>query len=262
MVQVNDLIPAASGSASLGIDSAGSSIAGQTAFDIATLNPFLHIHSVSGIYHDALHGASGVIRFNKNLDCFEVSNNGGVSFDCLVTTSTAGGVATLGATNGTALTGAVTLDAPVSGLLIIDDTGGASPITFSLDVPGLSGLFDFPTQGFNGSIVNDITDDNGTTVNGSLTFTGASGVVVDALPDGTVTFSLGNQVPRCYTETFAGALTTWTVTHNLNTSEVIVMTYDTANMWFLADKMETTDVNTVTIAHNVAQAGRVIVIGC
>jgi hypothetical protein len=68
-------------------------------------------------------------------------------------------------------------------------------------------------------------------------------------------------IPTCYNETF-GSLTTWTVTHNLNTTNVIVQVYDSNAAQLFPDSITATDANTVTVTFNIAQAGDVVVMAC
>ena len=126
-------------------------------------------------------------------------------------------VGVLGDTN---LTGAVDFASPASGFIVIEDSSDASPLLWSVDVHGLSGLWAFPTGGF-------------------------------------------ATIPTCYSETFVSA-NTWTVTHNLNTENVLVQVYNDATppRQIEADRVALTNVNTVTVAFNVAQAGHVVVIAC
>lgn len=256
-----DLVPVASGFANLGVEVSSNA---QNAFDGSQgeIRPFNHIHQVSGVFHDPLHGQSGVLRFNQNAGAFQVSVDGGLTFQSL----SANGVSSVGVLGDANLIGDIDLaSAAASGFLAIFDTGDASPIQFAVDQLGLSGLWDFPTQGFNGSVVNELTDFNGTTVQGSVSIVGASGIIVDIVGQ-TMTIASNTDVgsvARCYTEAF-GALTTWTVTHSLNTTNVSVQVFDaqgTPNMLF-PDSIIVTDANTVTVTFNVAQAGQVIVLGC
>jgi len=255
-----DLVPVASGFANLGVEVSSN---GQDAFDITELRPFNHVHMVSGVFHDPLHGQSGVLRFNQNVAAFEVSVDGGLTFTAL---SAGAGVDSVGVLGDTNLTGNIDLaSAAASGFLAIFDTADASPIQFAVDQLGLSGLWGFPSQGFNGSVVNELTDFNGTTTQGSISVVGASGIVVDIVGQ-TMTIASNTDVgsvARCYTETFS-ALTTWTVSHGLATTNVSVQVFDaqgTPNMLF-PDSIIVTDANTVTVTFNVAQAGQVIVLGC
>jgi hypothetical protein len=254
-----DLVPTTSGFANLGVNVDSNA---QNAFDITSIRPFNHIHMVSGVFHDPVHGQSGVFRFNQQAGAFQISVDGGLTFQNL----SANGVSSVGVLGDTDLIGDIDLaSAGGSGFLAIFDTANASPIQFAVDQLGLSGLWDFPTQGFNGSVVNELTDFNGTTAQGSISVVGASGIVVDIVGQ-TMTIAantdVGN-VARCYSET-VGSSNRWTVTHNLNTTNVTVSVYDNASpaMAVFPDFIEVTDANTVTVGFNVAQAGDVIVLGC
>lgn len=254
MVKVGDLIPQASGSSHLGIDGMGQPIAAS--FDITSLAPFGHIHQLSGIFHDPIQGQSGVLRFSLEQAAFQVSVDGGATFQNL----SAGGVDSVGVIGDTNLTGNVDLASPSSGFIAIFDTADASPINFAVDQLSLSGLWDFPSQGFNGSIVNSLTDFNGTTAQGAITLQGASGILVDIVGQ-TVTIGAAAEFVRCRSETF-GAATEWTMTHNLGSSDVVVMAYDGSNFLIIPDKVEITDTNTVTVSFNVATAGKLVVFAC
>lgn len=253
-----DLLASESGCSSIGVD--------QTVnggFDIASLSPFLQIHQVSGVFHDPLYGQSGVLRFSQTAGAFEVSVDGGATFNTL---SAGAGVDSVGVLGGTNLTGNIDLaSAANSGFLAIFDTANASPIQFAVDQLGLSGLWDFPAQGFNGSIVNELVDFNGTSVQGSVTIEGASGIIVDIVGD-TITIATDkdiSNVPECYTESFVSQ-ETWTVTHNLGTTDVIASVYDGSSpaLEIIPDEIELTDANTVTVSFNKAQTGKIVVIGC
>jgi len=75
--QVGDLWPAASGSSSLGVDQTNCCPIGTE------IRPFNHVHMNSGVWHDPSYGQSGVLRFSQRLDAFEVSIDGGLTFDLL-----------------------------------------------------------------------------------------------------------------------------------------------------------------------------------
>lgn len=257
-----DLVPTTSGFANLGVDVGPNA---QNAFDATDLaiRPFNHIHQVSGIFHDPLHGQSGVLRYNQNLACFEISVDGGRVFACLA--SAGNTVTSVGVGGGNDLTGDVDFVFPVSGFILIEETGGASPLSWSLDHIGLSGFWDFPAQGFNGRVVNALTDFNGTEVQGVVNVVGASGIIVDIIGQ-TMTIASDVEVSslaRCYSETFT-ALTSWVVNHALDTEDVSVMILDdsTPRVKILPDEIEITDADNVTVRFNVAQAGRIVVLGC
>jgi hypothetical protein len=68
-------------------------------------------------------------------------------------------------------------------------------------------------------------------------------------------------VPTCYNESFTDE-TTVTVTHNLNTLNVIVQVYSNNNEQIIPDDITTTSVNIVTVTFNSSQTGRIIIMGC
>jgi hypothetical protein len=252
-----DLVPSVSGRSHLGVD-ATTNFGG---FNFNSIRPFGHVHMESGVFHHA-HATgweSGVIRFNAGVPAFQVSLDGGITFNNLVTGATT--VTSVGVLGGADLTGNIDLTS-TSGFVVITDNGGASPISFNVDINALSGLWRFPTQGFNGRVVNALTDFNGTEAQGVINVVGASGVVVDIIGQ-VMTITAGNSIPRCFSATFV-ANTTWTVTHNLNTTDVDVMVFDDSSprMAIIPDSIAATDVNTVTVTFNVAQAGRVVIFGC
>lgn len=252
-----DLVPSVSGFSNLGINVSSN---GRNAFDITTLRPFGSVHLVSGVFHDPLHGQSGVLRYNRQLPGFEISVDGGLTFNQVATG--AGAVSSIGVIGDTNLTGNVDLAVPTSGFMTIQDTADASPLLFSVNTLGLSGLWAFPTQGFNGRVVNALTDFNGTEAQGVINVVGASGIVVDIIGQ-TMTVTAGNSIPRCFANTFVAA-TSWTVTHNLGTTDVDVMVLDdsTPRVAIIPDSIEITSTNAVTITFNVAQGGRAIIFGC
>src|SRR6188474_1120360 len=102
-----DLIPISSGLANLGIDVG---INGQESFDITTLAPFNHIHMISGVFHDPLLGQSGVVRYSRAAASFQVSVDGGLTFNDLVTGATV--VSSIGVIGDANLTGHVDLATP------------------------------------------------------------------------------------------------------------------------------------------------------
>lgn len=248
-----DLLPVSSGFANLGV---GVNPNAQDAFDAANIRPFNHVHLVSGVFHDPLHGQSGVLRFNQQQGAFQVSINGGLTFVNL----SAGGVDSVGVIGGANLTGHVDFASVASGFIAITDNGGASPVFWAVDHLGLSGLWQFPPQGFNGRVVNLLTDFNGTSVQGVVNVVGQSGIVVDIIGQ-TMTITPGDVLVRHFAQDYSG--TSITVTHNLNTTDVIVSIYDSSAqpLEIIPDKVEVTDANTVTLSFNVPQSGRVVIIG-
>lgn len=256
MVRLNgDIIPSSSGQAHLGINGSVGD-----AFDITTLTPFGHIHMNSGVWHDPMTGQSGVLRYSQAAGAFQVSIDGGRTFSAISTGGAS--VTSVGIIGGADLTGNVDVATKASGFLAITDTGGASPLLFAVDNLGLSGLWRFPTQGFNGSVVNELTDFNGTKVQGSVSVVGASGIIADIIGQ-VLTITPGNTIPRCFAQTFASSQN-WSIVHNLNTTDVVVGIYDdnTPRQLFIPDFLIATDVNTVTARFNDLVAGRAVVIAC
>ncbi len=256
MPRINgDLRPISSGIGHLGINAAG-----ETAFDMSTLTPFGHIHQLSGVFHDPLLGESGVLRYSRAAAAFQISVDGGLTFSNLSTAAPS--VTSIGVIGDVNLTGHVDLATVASGFMTIEDTGDASPLIFSVNTLGLSGLFGFPTQGFNGRVVNALTDANGTEVQGVVQIVGASGIVVDAIGQ-VFTITPGNGMPKCYTNTYSSA-TSWVIAHNLGSLFPIVYVFDNGSpkIKIEPDDMEVTDSNTVTIRWNQAQAGSASVIVC
>lgn len=254
-----DLVPVSSGFANLGVE-VGTN--GENSFDIASIAPFNHIHQNSGVYHDPLYGQSGVLRYSYQADAFQVSTDGGLTF---LNLSAGAGVDSVGVLGDTNLTGNIDLATPTSGFMTITDSTDASPLLFAVDQLGLSGLWDFPTQGFNGRVVNSLTDDNGTESQGTINVTGASGIIVDIVGQ-TMTIATNTDtstVARCYSQTFAPSFS-WTITHNLDTEDVQVFLLDDSapREYILADSIEITDSNTVTVGWNTSQGGRAIIQGC
>lgn len=257
-MQVYDLIPGASGFANLGVDVDSNA---QNAFDITTMIPFNHVHMISGVWHDPIMGQSGVVRYNRQQAAFQVSVDGGLTFSNIATGATV--VTSVGVLGGADLTGNVDLATNASGFLAITDTGGASPLIFSVNTLGLSGLWAFPAQGFNGSVVNSLTDFNGTTAQGVINVVGASGIVADIIGQTlTITPGPSGGFTTMHVQAFSSA-TIWTVQHNLNTTNVILNVYNNANpcSLIIPDQVVITNANAFAVKFNVAQAGKVIVIG-
>jgi len=248
-----DIIPYVSGQSSLGINSGPGS-----AFDISSLRPFNNVHLVSGIWHDPMLGQSGVIRFSQAAGAFQASTDGGLTFQN-ISVGTAGGVTSLGVIGDANLTGNIDLASPSSGFIVIEDTANASPLLFSVNSLGLSGLWDFPAQGFNGKVVNSLTDANGTTSQGALSVVGASGIYVDIIGQ-TMTITPGNILPRIIGQDFT-TVRSVTVNHNLNTSDVVVQVKDSNGYVIIPDDIQSTNVNTVVVTFNNLRTGRVTIIG-
>lgn len=251
-----DLVPSVSGFANLGINVSSN---GRNAFDITTLRPFGSIHVVSGIFHDPVQGQSGVMRYSRAAAAFQVSVDGGLTFNDL---SAGGGVSSVGVIGDTNLTGNVDFATRPSGFMVIEDTADASPLLWAVNTLGLSGLWAFPTQGFNGRVVNALTDFNGTEAQGVISVVGASGIVVDIVGQ-VMTITPGSATPRCFAASFVSA-TSWTVSHNLGTIDVQIEVFDdqSPRQVILPDSIFTTDTNTVTVNFNSAQAGRCVIVAC
>lgn len=250
-----DLFPISSGISHLGVDASSA-----TGFDSSRILPFGHVVQLSGVFVDPILGQSGIIRYSREQAAFQISVDGGISFNNLITGASV--VSSVGVIGDANLTGNVDFASPASGFISIFDTGNASPIQWAVDHLGLSGLWGFPAQGFNGSVVNALSDFNGTSAQGAISVVGASGIVVDIIGN-TMTITPGNALTKCYSNSFVSS-NTWTITHNLNSSDVIVSIYDdsTPRQLIIPDKIELTDVNTVNVAFNTPQAGRAIVVSC
>lgn len=256
-----DLVPSSSGIANLGVDGSIGD-----AFDITSIAPFGHVHLNSGVFHHPHNGQSGVLRYAPDAvagACFEVSVDGGNTFNCVRTTSSAG-VDSVGVLGDTNLTGDVDFASPGSGFIAIEDSANSSPLLWSVDQLGLSGLWGFPTQGFNGRVVNALTDSNGTEAQGVINVIGVSGLLVDIVGQTmTIGTTFDNGFATCYEESFSPA-TTWVATHNFGTEAVIVNTQNNSSpkLMILPDRIQITDTNTVTVTWNTAQAGRIIIMAC
>ena len=212
-MRFNDILPIGSGSASIGVNQTG-----QDTFDITSISPFNRFHVVSGIFHDELQGQSGVLRYSRQKAGFEISVDGGKTFATLA--STASVVTSIGVLGDADLTGAVDVASPASGFIVIQDSADASPLLWSVNTLGLSGLWSLPANGFPSTIV------------------------------------------RSFAATFSAA-TTWTISHNISTADIVIACYDASSprKFLIPDDITLTDVNTVTVSFNVAQAGRAVVMG-
>jgi hypothetical protein len=256
-----DLVPSTSGRSNLGVDVG---VNGSNAFDIASIRPFNHIHQISGVFHDPIMGTSGIIRFNQQGGTFEASSDGGITFSSFPAAGSVS-VTSVGVIGDTNLTGAVDFATRASGFMIIEDSSDASPLLWAVDNQGLSGFWDFPAQGFNGRVVNALTDFNGTEAQGVINVVGASGIIVDIVGQ-TMTVASDvdiSNLARCYVETFSAA-TSWVATHSLATEDVVIMVLDDSSprVEIIPDEVEITDANNVTVGFNVAQGGRIIILGC
>lgn len=79
MFNTGDLLPQASGSASIGVNQTNGS-------PTSTILPYNHVHMISGVWHDQS-GQSGVLRYNRAAGGFEVSIDGGATFSLVASTT-------------------------------------------------------------------------------------------------------------------------------------------------------------------------------
>ena len=238
--------------------------------------PFVEIHMESGVFHNVGGTAqSGIIRFDPYTNGLEYSNDGGVTFNSF---AAGGGVTSLGIIGGADLTGAVDLASVASGFIAITDNSGSSPIYLAVDNLALSGLWGFPTQGFNGSIVNSISVIGGTDIQGNVELqTVSSGFLAITETGQNIQFQVDHlalsglwgfptngfsNVAKCYSENFTNS-DTWVINHNLGTQNVIVMLYDNsgAPLKVDADDIALTDTNNVTATFNTRETGKAVVMG-
>ena len=63
-----------------------------------------------------------------------------------------------------------------------------------------------------------------------------------------------------YVHNQSSAATTWTITHNLNTSFVLVQVFDGNNTVVIPDVITISDTSTITISFTVAQAGVAVIL--
>ena len=73
-------------------------------------------------------------------------------------------------------------------------------------------------------------------------------------------FNLANAAAAIYTHSQGAAATTWTIVHSLNSTSVVVQTYD-ASLNEIEGVITVIDVNTVEVNFNIAVAGIAIVAG-
>lgn len=79
MSKFGDIRPNVSGRSHIGVD--GGTVVGS--FDATSISPFGHIIGLSGVFVDPILGQSGVIRYTRATPGFEVSVDGGLSFQPL-----------------------------------------------------------------------------------------------------------------------------------------------------------------------------------
>ena len=257
-----DLIPVLSGVACLGVDSTGTPYQGQQIFDFDSITPFNHIHQMSGIFHDpsSVNPNSGVLRFNNAASCFEVSTDGGLTFTCLSTGGAGGGVTSVGVLGDTNLTGAVDFATSTSGFLVIEDSSDASPLLWSVDVNSLSGLWHFPTQGFNGRVVNEINS-----INGSINLNGVNGIEVNSSGD-TITIDVSPLSGKlnCFSDSFTN-ITSGQFQHNLQTRNIIVQLrglFNNIEEQIFADKIVYDNLDTISLLFNRPTTGHIVILAC
>lgn len=163
---------------------------------------------------------------------------------------------------GTAQSGVIRFDPYTNGMEYSND-GGASFTAFSagggvtsigvLGGANLTGAVDLASVA-SGFV--SITDNGGS----SPIYIGVDTLALSGLW-GFPTNGFSN-VMRGYSNTYVAA-ESWTISHNLGTENVIVSLYDdTGNpLEIMADDIEITDTNTVTITFNSTQAGKAVVTG-
>ena len=123
---------------------------------------------------------------------------------------------------------------------------------------GLSGIIDLDSP--NGSI--DIST-SGQVINLNALFTPASGAIIDQIiTDITILSGLLDSIgPGCFSTSFSG-ITTTTVNHGLNTTDVLVEFKDTTGSLLLPDNWSIVDVNNIKVEFATPQAGDVLIMGC
>lgn len=239
--------------------------------------PFVEIHMESGVFHNVSGPAqSGIIRFNPYANGLEGSDDGGVTFFDM-SAGTGAGVDSLGVLGDADITGDIDLAVPPSGFMSIQDTGDASPLLFSVNQLGLSGLWSFPSQGL-AQVVNNVSQKGATGLEGVVEFkTATSGFLSITQAGQDISWQIDHfglsgmwgipsngfaNMCRGYTETF-GAASSWVATHNLGTENVVVNVFDnTGNpLKVQADDIEITNTNSVTVTFNSNQAGKIVVMG-
>ena len=63
-----------------------------------------------------------------------------------------------------------------------------------------------------------------------------------------------------YTHVQGTSASTWSITHNLNTTSVNVQIYDNLNKVIIPDSIETVSANAVEVLFNTSQAGRAVIV--
>lgn len=257
-----DLYPISSGLSSLGINTSAGNV-----IEHSSISPFAFIIGLSGIFVDPIAGNSGVLRFNSGAGGLESSDDGGITFNRLA--SAANVVTSIGVLGDLDLTGNVDLASPASGFLTIQDSSDASPILFSVDFHALSGLYRFPSWGFNNAVINAISTNrafghpNQEYVEGHVNLNSGSGINIDV--DGqNINVSVSGvdllRVPLFYSQALTPSAFVFTISHNLGSSFPIVQVYDSSNFLVSADDVEVLSSNQVRLTFNSGFTGRVNII--
>ena len=135
------------------------------------------------------------------------------------------------------------------------DSNGTKDLGLRRNTTGSLEIYDGITA--DGAIANrrdllarNITGSNAL-ISGSLTISGSANISGSISLNGSVLSAVSG-----FQQTFSAA-TTWTVTHNLNTSYPVITVYDSSNRVVLPASITATSANVVTITFNVATAGSV-----
>jgi hypothetical protein len=146
--------------------------------------------------------------------------------------------------------------------------------TILLDVQNISGVRSINgTTGNNDGNINILASGDARLFNYSNTIV-VSGITISGVNgidtrhenfmegDREIIFVDGTSLSGTYkaAQTFTSSLT-WTLNHTLNTSDVIVQTYNNVMQQIFADTIDTSDANQVVATFNTMQAGRMIVVG-
>lgn len=99
----------------------------------------------------------------------------------------------------------------------------------------------------------------GTAEVGDIIFNNANKKTYVAISTTPTWVELSN-VTDIYVHTQSAASNSWTINHNLGTTDVIVELYDSSNNKFLADNVATTNSNTVTVTLSSSISGKAVVL--
>lgn len=80
------------------------------------------------------------------------------------------------------------------------------------------------------------------------------------LDNGSSWILVGGPTPSYYKETISTASTTWTINHNLGTSDVIVDIYE-SNKKVIPDEVEITSDNQIVVTFTSATSGKINIVG-